>query len=724
MNILVTGGAGFIGSNLVKTLLQRGDSIVIIDDMNSYYNPQIKRDRLAGFKDQITFYQFPISDFKQLKKVFQNHQFDKICHLAAQAGVRYSLENPFAYQEANVLGTLNILELMKEFNIKDIVYASSSSVYGNNQKSPFAAEDRTDTPISLYAATKKTTELYAYVYHHLYNFNCFGLRFFTVYGPWGRPDMALFKFTKAILNDEPIDVYNAGKMKRSFSYISDVVEGIILAIDKVRGYDLLNIGNPNTVELTYFIECIEKKLGKTAQKNMMPMQQGDVPVTFADIEHTKQVLGWEPKIDIEQGISKFIDWYIAYNAPKPQPNTKIAVVGLGYVGLPLAIHFAKYFPVIGFDVNEQRITQLEQGIDHSNEITKEELTNSKITFTTNPTTLRTANFIVVCVPTPIDKHKKPDLNSLKSASQIIGGNLSPQTIVVYESTVYPGVTEDICVPILEKASSLTCGSDFKVGYSPERINPGDKERTIRSVTKVVAGQDKSSLEKIDEVYSTITTTHKAPSIKVAEAAKVIENIQRDLNIALMNELSLIFDKMDLDTTAVLEAASTKWNFHNYHPGLVGGHCIGVDPYYLTYKAEELGHHPQVILAGRRINDDMHLFYTQKILKHLQKTGGKNILILGLTFKANVPDYRNSRVKHLIKELQEFNFNLFAYDPFLSPEIIQNEFKAQYKDPASDHSNIDLIVVAVEHDQIKQIIKSGTLSHSNIVTLQNFIGGRS
>lgn len=312
MKILVTGGAGFIGSHVVQELLKRGDEVVVIDDMNSYYNPQLKKDRIAQFKDKIRFYKISIWDYNAMKTVFQTYHFDKVCHLAAQAGVRHSLENPFIYNQVNVLGTLNILELMKEFKIHDLVYASSSSVYGGNEKTPFAVEDTVDKPISLYAATKRANELYAHVYHHLYGMNCFGLRFFTVYGPWGRPDMALFKFTKAILEGQPIDVYNQGKMKRSFTYITDIVTGIIKSLDTVKGNDVFNLGNPDTVELNYFIECIEKELGKTAVKNMMPLQQGDVPVTFADIIHTQNVLGWEPKVSIEQGIKEFIEWYKKY----------------------------------------------------------------------------------------------------------------------------------------------------------------------------------------------------------------------------------------------------------------------------------------------------------------------------------------------------------------------------------------------------------------------------
>jgi UDP-glucuronate 4-epimerase len=313
MNILVTGGAGFIGFHVAKALLERGDSVVIVDNLNDYYDPQLKKDRLAQISSQVTFYEIDISDYKKLEEVFAKHCFDKVCHLAAQAGVRYSLENPFAYERANMLGTLNILELMRKYDIKDLVYASSSSVYGGNTKVPFSVEDSVDQPISLYAATKRANELYTHVYHHLFGLNCFGLRFFTVYGPWGRPDMALFKFVKAIKENKPIDVYNHGKMQRDFTYINDIVSGILLSLDKVQGYDIFNLGNSNTVELLRFIEIIEQNLGKIAEKNMLPMQPGDVQTTSADIVHTKEVLGWEPKISIEEGIKRFIDWYLDNN---------------------------------------------------------------------------------------------------------------------------------------------------------------------------------------------------------------------------------------------------------------------------------------------------------------------------------------------------------------------------------------------------------------------------
>ena len=310
------------------------------------------------------------------------------------------------------------------------------------------------------------------------------------------------------------------------------------------------------------------------------------------------------------------------------------------------------------------------------------------------------------MPTPITKTKKPDLTYLESASELVGKNLSSGSTIVYESTVYPGVTEEFCTPILEEKSGLKCGTDFKVGYSPERVNPGDHEHTIDKIVKIVSGSDKESLEIINSVYSKITQTHKAPSIKVAEAAKVIENIQRDLNIALMNEFSLIFRKLGIETTEVLEAAGTKWNFHKYQPGLVGGHCIGVDPYYLTYKAEELGYHPEVILAGRRINDSMHKHIAQLLIKGLNNVGkvlkDSRILIMGLTFKENVKDLRNSRVKNLIEELKSYGMNIIGCDPLLTNEEVERTFGIKNNKFDEINNSLDAVILAVRHDQFKKI----------------------
>ena len=381
---------------------------------------------------------------------------------------------------------------------------------------------------------------------------------------------------------------------------------------------------------------------------------------------------------------------------------KVSVVGLGYVGLPVAVAFGKHGPVVGFDINEGRLQELRAGHDRTNEVTQEELAQGQIEFTSQTDVLAKADFHIVAVPTPIDDAHQPDLTPVVKASETVGKALKQGDIVVYESTVYPGVTEEICVPILERVSGLKCGVDFTVGYSPERINPGDKEHTFTKIKKVVSGQDAATLDIVADVYASVVTAgvHKAASIKVAEAAKVIENTQRDLNIALMNELALIFDRMGIDTLDVLEAAGTKWNFLKFKPGLVGGHCIGVDPYYLTHKAEKLGYIPQVILAGRRINDSMGAFIAQQTIKQMIHAGhpiaGAVVTLLGLTFKENCPDLRNSRVIDIIKELEDFGVTVQVFDPEAAAEEAEHEYGVtllgldQLKPAAA-------VVVAVAHD---------------------------
>ncbi len=380
---------------------------------------------------------------------------------------------------------------------------------------------------------------------------------------------------------------------------------------------------------------------------------------------------------------------------------KVAVVGLGYVGLPIAVAFGKYRPVIGFDINASKIKELQDGFDRTGEVSRADLQTSQVQYTEEPATLKQADFIIVSVPTPINDALQPDLKALRMSSELIGKNMSAGTIVVYESTVYPGVTEEICVPILEKTSGLKSGVDFKVGYSPERINPGDKEHTLESIVKVVSAQDEESLDIVASVYALVVKAgiHKAPSIKVAEAAKVIENTQRDLNIALMNELALIFHRLGIDTKSVLEAAGTKWNFLKFFPGLVGGHCIGVDPYYLTYKAESVGYHPQVILAGRRINNGMGKFVAEQTIKRLgqldRSVKDLKVAVLGLTFKENVPDLRNSRVPDIIRELQEYGVQVFVHDPVAESEEAVSEYGIRLCEWDS-LKDVDGIVLAVAH----------------------------
>lgn len=389
-----------------------------------------------------------------------------------------------------------------------------------------------------------------------------------------------------------------------------------------------------------------------------------------------------------------------------QKEKQIAIIGLGYVGLPIALEFAKYFRVIGFDINQQRIDLMKAGEDPSHEMDSSVFEGKDIFFTANPDDLQQAHFFIVAVPTPVDDYKVPDLKPLIGASHAIGKALKKGDYVIYESTVYPGCTEEDCLPILEEESGLKLGTDFKIGYSPERINPGDKERTIDKILKIVSGSDAEALEEIALVYGKIITAgiYKAPTIKVAEAAKVIENTQRDLNISLMNELAIIFDRMGIDTKDVIEAAGTKWNFIKLFPGLVGGHCIGVDPYYLLYKAKKLGYDPQVIHSGRRINDGMPAFIAKRLVQMLIQKGkspqNAKVLIMGITFKENVSDIRNSKVADLVKELMSFSINVHLIDPYASPNEVAHEYNLTLIDkPSTDY---DAVIVSVGHDGYKTL----------------------
>ncbi|HLL25658.1 MAG TPA: nucleotide sugar dehydrogenase [Kofleriaceae bacterium] len=395
----------------------------------------------------------------------------------------------------------------------------------------------------------------------------------------------------------------------------------------------------------------------------------------------------------------------------PLDHEKIAVIGLGYVGLPVAISFGRKLPTVGFDIRQRRIDELKKGHDETMEVTAEQLASAKqLDVTADPAKLADCTFYIVAVPTPIDENNRPDLGPMISASKSIGPHLKKGDIVVYESTVYPGVTEEICGPILDQLSGLQNGVDYFLGYSPERINPGDKEHTFEKITKVVSGQTPEALDRVAKVYSSVVTAgvHRAPSIKVAEAAKVIENTQRDLNIALMNELALIFDRMGIRTADVLEAAGTKWNFLKFSPGLVGGHCIGVDPYYLTTKAQELGYLPEVILAGRRINNSIGPFIAQKCVKMLVATDvplrKAKVGILGLTFKENVPDLRNSKIPDIAKELATFGIDAMVHDPLGDAREAHEEYKIEIT-PLEKFQQLDAVILAVAHDEYVRNIGS-------------------
>ncbi len=384
-------------------------------------------------------------------------------------------------------------------------------------------------------------------------------------------------------------------------------------------------------------------------------------------------------------------------------KSSICVVGLGYVGLPLAVHLAKHFRVLGFDKSEKRINELREGNDVTRETSHAELAAVSIEYSNDPRIMKDAGVIIIAVPTPIDQNNNPDLTLLENATHTVAQYLQPNTVIVYESTVYPGVTEDICVPIIEKVSGFRAGVDFWVGYSPERINPGDRTHTIDKVTKVVSGMDTETLELVSAVYGAITTVYPAVSIKVAEAAKALENTQRDLNIALMNELAILCNKMNMSVYDVLDAAKTKWNFIPFQPGLVGGHCIGVDPYYLTYKAKMLGQDPQVILAGRMINDSMHKFLAHQIIKKMIHMGKdisqSHVVIFGMTFKENVSDIRNSKIVSLYQELVDFGIEPLLHDPFARQDDVLHEYGIPLY-PKEELPKADTLIVAVAHDEFK------------------------
>lgn len=390
----------------------------------------------------------------------------------------------------------------------------------------------------------------------------------------------------------------------------------------------------------------------------------------------------------------------------PIEQSTLAIIGLGYVGLPLAVEFGKQLPTVGFDISKARISELKSGHDHTLETTPDELQSAKyLQYTDRLEDLRDANVFIVTVPTPIDNHKRPDLTPLIKASESIGKIIKPGDVVVYESTVYPGATEEDCIPVIERISGLKFNVDFFAGYSPERINPGDKEHRLATIKKVTSGSTPEVAEFVDKLYQRIITagTHKATSIKVAEAAKVIENTQRDLNIALINELAVIFNRIGIDTEAVLQAAGTKWNFLPFRPGLVGGHCIGVDPYYLTHKAQELGYHPEVILAGRRINDGMGAYIVSQLVKAMVKkriqVDGARVLVMGLAFKENCPDLRNTRVVDILKELCDYNITADVYDPWVSAEEAQHEYQVTpIKELVTDQ--YDAVILAVAHEQFR------------------------
>jgi UDP-N-acetyl-D-galactosamine dehydrogenase len=705
MRILVTGGAGFIGSHLVEALIKKGHEVSALDNMS------ITRDNVS-FLESIgcEIIEGDIVDKKTVDSAVKGK--DVIYHLAAMNRAQKSIEDPVRAHDVNINGSLNLLEAARKYNLKKFINISSSSVFGKSDIYP-RKEGNETIPPHPYGIGKLTAEHYTRVYHEIFGLDTLTLRFFSVYGPRQKGDIphaaVIAKFILKTINQTPIQIFGTGKQTRNFTYVKDVVQGCVAALDCEKSGVDINIANKEEYSVLDMVDVVEETLGKKAIRTFTDPIPGDPMGNAADISRAKELLNYNPKYNLKEGIKETVDWYLDVLKEEKSfaDENKICVLGLGYVGLPLALEFAKVYETTGFDVNTEKINELKQGHDRMNEVSKDILNETKLKFTSDCNEISKSNILIAAVPTPILEDKTPDLKYVKSVSELIGQRIKKGATVIFESTVYPGLTEEICIPIIEKESGLVYKEDFKVAYSPERINPGDKEHTIDKIVKVVGGCDKETEDFVAKIYGRIITAgiHKAGNIKTAEAAKVIENIQRDLNIGLVNELSMIFKRIGIDTKDVIDAAGSKWNFHKYYPGLVGGHCIPVDPYYLTHKSESLGYIPKLILAGREINEFMPKFVSLLLKKSLKRTGKKlnnsKVLILGLTFKENLKDVRHSRVITLINTLKEQGVELYCYDPLIDIETAKLEFGVD-NTKFEDLDELDAVILVTGHKKFNEI----------------------
>lgn len=729
---LVTGAAGFIGSHLMQQLLMLGQNVVALDNFSTGHQSNLDDVRrqvgeLAAAR--LRFIKGDIRSPDDCRRAVAGVDF--VLHQAALGSVPRSLEDPAETNEVNVGGFLKLLIAARDEGVKRFVYAASSSTYGDHPALP-KVEDVIGKPLSPYAVTKYADELYADVFSQAYGLEVIGLRYFNVFGPRQDPEGAYAAVIPRWFNDcmqgKPCQINGDGETSRDFCYVDNVVQANLLAattqnpaaVNQV--YNVAFGGRTTLNELYYYIRDLvsdrrpELGLGDPIYADF---RAGDVRHSQADINKAMSLLGYAPECDVASGLAQTSAWFVSQPAATDGHEEEletIAIVGLGYVGLPLAVAFGNKRRTIGFDLNESKLAQYRSGIDPTGEVGAEKLATAKrLELTSDPSQLSEASIIIIVVPTPIDHARRPDLRPLEGASRTVGKYLRPGTTVIYESTVYPGCTEEVCVPILEEASGLRwagrqmgdeqaavdASNGFFIGYSPERINPGDTVHRLETITKVVSGDTPKTLERVAQLYETVVVAgvHRASSVKVAEAAKVIENTQRDLNIALMNELALIFNRLDIDTLDVLEAAGTKWNFLPFRPGLVGGHCIGVDPYYLTYKAESVGYYPQVVLGGRQTNDSMGKFLAEQTVKQLVRNGhpvaGAKIIVLGLTFKENCPDLRNSKVADIVHELKEYCCEVSVHDPLAKASEASSEYDIDlvaWEDLAPAHA----VILAVPH----------------------------
>ena len=738
-------------------LLEQGDEVVGLDSLNDAYDIRLKHWRLAhllGLRleassdyrlkldsrfplksedGKFAFIKGDTSNKDDVRRAFGSGKFDAVLNLAARAGVPASFDDPVGFHRSNTEGVANILEAMAKHGVKIHVLASTSSVYApapgvEAQRSK--ETDCTDYPRSPYAASKKAAELlcHSYAIRRDNPIHTTVVRYFTVYGPAGRPDMSIFRFIESGMRGTEIEVTGDGKQSRDFTYVDDVARGTISASKGCHGFRIINLGGGQTpTSINDVIRLIEARSKKKLKSTKAAPALGDMVTSMADVSRAKAVLDWEPQVSLAEGIRRTVAWHkqnrgfaSTINLPGQSPilgKETVGVIGLGYVGLPLAHSLSKHFKVVGYDRNESRVKELLRGKDRTNEIAPIQLRAAlagNLTVTEKPSELRKCTMIIITVPTPVDESKLPDLGPVKSAAETIGNELKHMpkgAVVVYESTVYPGCTEEDCVPVIERASGLKCGKGFHIGYSPERINPGDKEHTLDKIAKVIAGDSPQTTARMTAVYSRISKSiHVAESIKVAEAAKVIENTQRDLNIALVNELVVIFERLGIKTSDVLRAAETKWNFLKFKPGLVGGHCIGVDPYYLTNRAQRAGYHPEIILAGRRLNDGMPKLFADYFVKRCINWGHslakQRVLVLGLTFKENIPDFRNSKSVDLVRELQTYGLKVDTFDPHVDAAAFTSDPECHdvtvlYTAPKQLTSYVAIVLAVGHHEFLKE-----------------------
>lgn len=775
---LVTGAAGFIGFHLSQRLLEEGHEVVGLDNLNDYYDVRLKEARLDQLRPHahFRFVKRDLADREGMAGLFAEGAFDRVVHLAAQAGVRYSLDHPHTYVDSNLVGFMNILEGCRHHGTGHLVFASSSSVYGANTRMPFATSQNVDHPVSLYAATKKANELMAHAYAHLYGLPVTGLRFFTVYGPWGRPDMALYLFAEAMMEGRPIDVYNQGKMKRDFTYVDDVVEGITRLLDQppkpdpewtgeapnpatsAAPYRVYNIGGSQPVELMRFVETVEDALGVKAKKNLLPMQPGDVPATYADVDDLAEATGFRPSTSLEEGIRRSMAWYKSYRASggdgsapaaalngqgayanQPasngspagsrtegaaergaeakaallerirQKDVTLGIIGLGYVGLPLAVVFAEAgFRVVGFDVDERKTEAIRRGESYIEDVPTERLRplveEGLVTATTDFGGLADCDTVSICVPTPLRKTRDPDISYILAASEEIARRLHPGMLIVLESTTYPGTTTEVILPALQRGrADLEVGRDFFLCFSPERVDPGREDWTTKNTPKVMGGVTEACTEAGRALYGgAMETVVPVSSTEAAEMVKLLENTFRAVNIGLVNEVLLMCDKLGLNAWEVIEAAATKpFGYMKFTPGPgLGGHCIPIDPLYLSWKLKTLNYNARFIELASEVNTSMPRYWAQKVQDALNEAEksvkGSDVLVLGVAYKKDISDVRESPAIDIILLLEEMGARVSYHDPHVPSFSHDGLEMVSVEDLDAALAEADCAVIVTDH----------------------------